>query len=155
VGTGSIGRNHARVLAELDSCEFAAIYDTNEATAREIAAKHGTRACSSLEEFVSLVDAATVATPTSTHSAVGTALLEAGKHVLMEKPITENDCGRACAGGARYLSEDSCCRSGISRGSIPCSARLSRGCRTRASSRSPVYRPIPAEASISASCSTS
>jgi len=89
VGTGSIGRNHARVLAELDSCEFAAIYDTNEATAREIAAKHGTRACSSLEEFVSLVDAATVATPTSTHSAVGTALLEAGKHVLMEKPITE------------------------------------------------------------------
>lgn len=89
VGTGSIGRNHARILAELDTCEFTAIYDTNQATAREIAAKHGAKVCSSMAEFVGLVDAATIATPTASHSEIGTALLEAGKHVLVEKPITE------------------------------------------------------------------
>src|SRR5688572_1577243 len=90
VGTGSIGRNHARILAELDACTFTAIFDTNEATARELAAKYGARACTSLDEFTSLVDAATVATPTPTHFPIGKALLEAGKHVLVEKPITEN-----------------------------------------------------------------
>jgi predicted dehydrogenase len=90
VGTGSIGRNHARILAELSSCEFTAIYDTNEATAREMASKYGAKPCASLEEFIASVDAATVATPTPTHFPIGTALLEAGKHLLVEKPITEN-----------------------------------------------------------------
>jgi predicted dehydrogenase len=90
IGTGSIGRNHARILAELSSCEFTAIYDTNEATAREMASKYGAKACTSLEEFIAMVDAATVATPTPTHFPIGTTLLEAGKHLLVEKPITEN-----------------------------------------------------------------
>lgn len=39
---------------------------------------------------MTLVDAATIATPTPTHFAIGKALLEAGRHVLVEKPITEN-----------------------------------------------------------------
>jgi predicted dehydrogenase len=90
VGTGSIGKSHARILAELDSCQFTAVFDTNIDTAREMAAKFGARACSTLEEFIPLVDAATVATPTPTHFPIGKALLEAGKHVLVEKPITEN-----------------------------------------------------------------
>jgi predicted dehydrogenase len=90
VGTGSIGRNHARILAELPSCEFTAIYDTNEATAREMASKYGGKPCTSLEEFIANVDAATVATPTPTHFPIGTKLLDAGKHLLVEKPITEN-----------------------------------------------------------------
>jgi predicted dehydrogenase len=90
VGTGSIGRNHARILAELPSCEFTAIYDTNEATAREMASKYGAKPCTSLEEFIASVEAATVATPTPSHFPIGTALLNAGKHLLVEKPITEN-----------------------------------------------------------------
>ncbi len=89
VGTGSIGRNHARIFSELDDVEFAAIHDTNAATAQEMAAHFGAKACASLEEFASLVDAATVATPTPTHFPVGKFLLERGKHVLVEKPITE------------------------------------------------------------------
>jgi predicted dehydrogenase len=90
VGTGSIGRNHARILAELGECEFTAVYDTDAATSREIASRYGAKACASLEEFASLVDAATVATPTPTHFPTGVFLLEHGKHVLVEKPITEN-----------------------------------------------------------------
>ena len=89
VGTGSIGRNHARVLAELGDAKFTAICDTNAATANELAAKFGAKATGSLEEFAALVDAATIATPTPSHFEVAKFLLERGKHVLVEKPITE------------------------------------------------------------------
>ncbi len=89
VGTGSIGRNHARILAELGDVHFTAICDTNAATAQELAGKFGSRAVESLEEFAELVDAATIATPTSTHFEIAKFLLERGKHVLVEKPITE------------------------------------------------------------------
>jgi predicted dehydrogenase len=88
-GLGSIGKNHARILAELPDCELAAVYDTNPDTAREIAEKCGTRAVASLEEFSDAVDAATIATPTPTHFAIAERLLLAGKHLLVEKPITE------------------------------------------------------------------
>ena len=90
IGTGSIGRNHARVMSELSDVEFAAIHDANAATAQEMAARFGTKAAASLEEFATLVDAATVATPTPTHFEIAKFLLERGKHVLVEKPIAEN-----------------------------------------------------------------
>lgn len=90
VGTGSIGKNHARVLSELPDIDFAAIYDVNTVAAAEIASRFGVQAASSLEEFTSLVDAASIATPTPTHFPVAKALLEQGKHCLVEKPITEN-----------------------------------------------------------------
>lgn len=89
-GLGHIGKNHARILAELPDCELAAVFDTNADTAHEIAAKYGTRAVSSLEEFSDAVDAATIATPTPTHFAIARQLLSAGKHLLVEKPITES-----------------------------------------------------------------
>ena len=89
VGTGSIGKNHARVVSELPDVEFAAIYDANPETAGEIGARFGVRAVSSLDEFASLVDAATIATPTPTHFPVAKHLLEHGIHCLVEKPITE------------------------------------------------------------------
>lgn len=89
VGTGHIGRNHARLLAELAGKDFTAIYDANVETAGEMARQYGAKATSSLEEFASLVDAATIATPTPTHFDIAKFLLEHGKHVLVEKPITE------------------------------------------------------------------
>jgi len=98
-GLGSIGKNHARILAELPDCDLAAVYDTNPETAREIAEKCGTRAVATLEEFADAVDAATIATPTPTHYAIAEQLLKAGKHLLVEKPITET------TGDARKLVE--------------------------------------------------
>ncbi|MGA3171937.1 MAG: Gfo/Idh/MocA family oxidoreductase [Chthoniobacteraceae bacterium] len=88
-GLGSIGKNHARILSELADCELAAVFDTNMETAREMAEKCGTRAVETLEEFAGLVEAATIATPTATHFSIAEQLLRAGKHLLVEKPITE------------------------------------------------------------------
>src|SRR3981081_4695803 len=90
VGVGHIGSNHARLYAEIDSAEFAAVYDVDLARANSIARKYRTVAAKSLEEFAELVDAASIATPTSTHYEVAKSLLDRGKHLLIEKPITEN-----------------------------------------------------------------
>ncbi len=87
---GHIGKNHARVLSELPGADFTAVYDVDEKTAREIAAQYGARAAGSLEEFAELVDAVCLATPTPTHFELGKALLDRGKHLLVEKPIAEN-----------------------------------------------------------------
>ena len=90
VGVGHIGKNHARLYAELGSADFAAIYDTDAGKAAQIAEEFGTASAASLEDFAQRVDAASVATPTSTHFEVARRLLERGKHLLIEKPIAEN-----------------------------------------------------------------
>jgi len=89
-GVGAIGQNHARVLASLPGVELAAIYDTDPARAAEIAARHGTRAVTTLGELAAVCDAVTIATPTVTHYDTGRFLLEQGRHILIEKPITDN-----------------------------------------------------------------
>jgi predicted dehydrogenase len=90
IGVGHIGSNHARLYAEIDSAEFAAVYDVDRARASSIAKKYRTTAAATLEEFAEMVDAASVATPTSTHYQVAQPLLDRGKHLLIEKPITDN-----------------------------------------------------------------
>src|SRR5262245_24005703 len=89
VGTGSMGKNHARIFGGMPGAKFAAVLDANAATASAMAAQYGRRAVAKLDEFIASVDAATVATPTSTHFEIAKALLERGKHVLVEKPFTE------------------------------------------------------------------
>jgi predicted dehydrogenase len=84
-----MGRNHARIFAGLAGARFSAVFDTQRDVARELAANFGAHAAGSIEEFISLVDAATVATPTVTHFEIAKTLLEAGRHVLVEKPFTE------------------------------------------------------------------
>jgi predicted dehydrogenase len=90
VGVGHIGGNHARIYAELPQAEFIAIFDIDPVRAAEIAAKYKAKAARSLEEFAGMVDAASVGTPTSAHFSVARDLLMRGKHLLIEKPITEN-----------------------------------------------------------------
>ncbi len=90
VGVGAIGQNHARVLSELPQAELAAIFDTDAERAKELADKYNTQPVSDLATFAGMIDAATVATPTVTHAEIGGFLLDHGKHVLVEKPITTN-----------------------------------------------------------------
>ena len=90
VGVGHIGKNHARLYAELPAAQFTAIYDTDRALAERIAGEFGVKAAASLEEFAEQIDAASVATPTTTHFEIGRELLARGKHLLVEKPIADN-----------------------------------------------------------------
>ena len=90
VGVGHIGSNHARLYAEIPAADFTAIYDVDLARGTAIAKKYGATPTKSLEEFAGLVDAVSVATPTSSHHQIALPLLQKGKHLLIEKPITEN-----------------------------------------------------------------
>ena len=90
VGVGHIGSNHARLYAEIPSAEFSAIYDVDLAKANAIAKKYRITPAQSLDEFAEMVEAASIATPTNTHYEVARSLLARGKHLLIEKPITDN-----------------------------------------------------------------
>jgi len=90
VGVGHIGSNHARLYAEIPSAEFAAVYDIDPSKAAAVARRYGVKTASTVWEFGDMVDAASVATPTTTHYDVARSLLHSGKHLLIEKPITES-----------------------------------------------------------------
>ncbi len=89
-GVGAIGQNHARVLASLPGVRLAGIFDVDASRAAALAETHGTRAAASLAELASWCEAVTIATPTAHHYAAAKTLLEADRHVLIEKPITDN-----------------------------------------------------------------
>jgi len=93
IGTGSLGKEHARIYADLagdGQIEFAGVYDTNLEAARKIAEKHGVRVFGSVADAVAGTDALSVVTPTTTHFELARTLLAAGRHVLVEKPMTDN-----------------------------------------------------------------
>ncbi len=93
LGTGSLGKEHARLYAALAATgvvEFAGIYDINPEHAARVAGKHGVRAFNSLEEIAAASDALSIVTPTTTHFELARQLLGRGRHVLVEKPMTDN-----------------------------------------------------------------
>ncbi len=87
-GVGVMGRNHARVLSDIRDFELTAVFDPDAATADGVAGLYGAKAFTTAADFVAAgLDAAVVATPNRHHADLSVALLEAGIHVLVEKPI--------------------------------------------------------------------
>lgn len=89
IGIGSMGRNHARVYSELPEADLAAVADADLKLAEAAAKKYNARAYADYREMLEKEkpDAVSIAVPTTMHEEVGMATLEAGAHVLMEKPI--------------------------------------------------------------------
>ena len=93
IGTGSLGKEHVRIYSELARAgrvELAGVYDSANETAQKIAAKHGVRAFASIAEAAAASDALSLVTPTVTHFELAKILLQQGKHLLVEKPMTDN-----------------------------------------------------------------
>ncbi|GAD59822.1 Gfo/Idh/MocA family protein [Brevundimonas abyssalis] len=87
-GVGVMGRNHARVLAEVRDVDLTTIFDPDAVTGQGVADLYGAEAVTTAEAFVDAgLDCAVVATPNRFHADLGVALLEKGVHVLVEKPI--------------------------------------------------------------------
>lgn len=92
IGTGSLGKEHVRIYADLAAAgqvEFAGIFDSSPETAKRIAQKHRVRIFESIAEAAGHADALNIVTPTITHFELAKALLDQGKHVLVEKPMTD------------------------------------------------------------------
>jgi predicted dehydrogenase len=90
IGYGYWGPNLARCLAEQERCVLAAVHDSNSDARRRAALRHpGARIDDDVRELINdpLVDAVLVATPVHTHHRLALAALQAGKHVLVEKPL--------------------------------------------------------------------
>lgn len=88
VGTGYWGKNHVRVATELRDeghLDEVVICDVDEDRARDLAETHDVSYTTDYEEMD--VDAATVATPSTTHEGIATDLLADGTHLLVEKPL--------------------------------------------------------------------
>lgn len=87
IGVGSLGQHHARVYAELAGARLVGVADVDEARAASVAARHNCRAVADYRALIGAVDAVSVVTPTLLHHEIARACLEAGLHVLVEKPL--------------------------------------------------------------------
>jgi predicted dehydrogenase len=87
IGVGYLGRFHAQKYAQLADSKLVAVVDANAEAAQRVAAELGVEACSDIAQVLDRVDAVSIAVPTPLHFQLGSAALEQGVHVLMEKPI--------------------------------------------------------------------
>ena len=93
LGAGSLGKEHARIYAELAAAgqvDFVGVYDVVGERARALAEKYRVRAFGSPAEAAAASQAVSIVTPTVTHFELSKPLLQAGKHLLIEKPMTDD-----------------------------------------------------------------
>lgn len=96
-GAGVFGGFHAAKIASASGVQFVGVFDPNEERAVALAAKHGSRSSTDFDELLAATDAIVIATPATTHEHMARRALQAGKHVLIEKPLA------LTAAGARRL----------------------------------------------------
>ena len=90
IGVGHLGRQHARIHSDLAAeglAEFVTVCDLDEKTAQTIASERKVDWTSDWRKLIGRVDAVSLAVPTESHCEIACALLKAGIHVLVEKPI--------------------------------------------------------------------
>jgi predicted dehydrogenase len=87
VGVGALGQHHARVYESLPEATLVGVHDLDHARAAEVAARHSCRAFSDLRDLLAETDVVSVAVPTVDHHRVARAVLDEGRHVLVEKPM--------------------------------------------------------------------
>ena len=86
VGTGHLGRHHVRILSQMEGVRFLGAFDADADQLAAIVGEHGVEALPNARAACE-ADAVVVATPTVNHRETAGMLLEAGCHVLVEKPI--------------------------------------------------------------------
>jgi predicted dehydrogenase len=87
IGAGHLGQHHARKYAACPDVQLVGIADVDLARAAQVAAPLGARSCADFRELLDAVDAASIAVPAAAHHEVARACLDAGLHVLVEKPL--------------------------------------------------------------------
>ncbi len=90
IGTGNLGRNHARVYSGLEEVARVFVFDVEPSRADEVSAEFETGSFDSDDQIISECDLISVCTPATTHHGLVMKALKAGVHVLVEKPIASN-----------------------------------------------------------------
>ena len=104
IGTGALGRHHARIMGSLDGVAMVAACDPNETLGRAAAESAGCDWVADYRDVLDRIDVASIVVPTGLHRRVALDCLAAGVDVLVEKPIAGTlDDGAAIVGEARRL----------------------------------------------------
>jgi predicted dehydrogenase len=93
LGAGSLGKEHVRIYSDLAAAgkiKFEGVFDSVPEVTRRFAAKYRIRAFESAAAAAAACDAVSIVTPTTTHFELAKSFLEQGKHVLVEKPMTDD-----------------------------------------------------------------
>jgi myo-inositol 2-dehydrogenase/D-chiro-inositol 1-dehydrogenase len=88
VGAGWVSNNHIKSIITFDNAKITGVVDLNRKLAEQQAALCGARAYDKLADCLDLADLVFVLTPPSTHRAIAVEAIQAGKHVVVEKPIS-------------------------------------------------------------------
>jgi predicted dehydrogenase len=89
IGVGYLGRFHAQKYASLEDVDLVGVVDASRERAEEVAAEVGTAAFTDYHQLLDSVDVVSIVVPTQYHYPVARECLEAGCHILLEKPITQ------------------------------------------------------------------
>jgi len=89
-GVGHLGKFHLNNWKEIEGAEVIGFFDPNDATAKEITEKYGLKRFAKAEELLDKIDAADIVAPTDHHFALCEAAIKKGKHVFVEKPLTDS-----------------------------------------------------------------
>lgn len=90
IGVGSMGKHHVRIYSELKEADLVGVYDTNEELAKKIASQFNIKAFKHIDSLLREVEAVSIATHTLSHKKIALRVIEAGVHLLVEKPLAEN-----------------------------------------------------------------
>lgn len=88
LGAGHLGKIHLKLLQQSNRYELIGFYDANQDHAKQIEAEFGYTYYPDIDDLIAACDMIDVVTPTSYHHESGLKVLEAGKHLFIEKPIT-------------------------------------------------------------------
>ena len=88
LGAGHLGKIHLRLLNQSDKYELVGFYDPNSENADKVAAEFGYRKFDSVTELIQAVEVVDIVTPTLSHHDCAKEAMEAGRHVFIEKPIS-------------------------------------------------------------------
>ena len=89
IGVGHLGQHHAKHYTKIKSVELIGVYDVDDKRSKKIAKDLKTKAYSSLDEMLNLVEGVSIVTPTKHHAKIAEKCIRLGKHVFIEKPISK------------------------------------------------------------------
>lgn len=89
LGAGHLGKIHLRLLNESDKYDLIGFYDESQAVRTQISEEYGFKAFDSASDLMDVVEMVDIVTPTTYHHQLAKEAIAKGKHVFIEKPITQ------------------------------------------------------------------
>lgn len=88
LGAGHLGKIHIKCIKDISDYDLVGFYDAMPENAAAVAEEHGIKNFSTIESLIDAVDVVDIVTPTLSHFECAEKALKAGKHVFIEKPVT-------------------------------------------------------------------